>query len=481
MTRPPRGFALARLQGLARGAPHLYLALYERIRVAILSGALAPGARLPSTRTLARDLGLSRSTVELAVSRLDDEGLVERRAGSGTFVQVPEALRSPIPSPARPVEPARAELSRWGARLAAAPPEEFQRPPRVLTPCAPDIEAFPHRAWARSAARARAPRANGEPAGFEPLRRAIAAHLSSARGVACDWQRVIVTSSTQQSLDMTTRLLLDEGDVVWLEDPGYLQARTAFRAAGLRIAPIPVDAQGLRVEVGPSVAPDARLAYVTPSHQFPLGVTMSLGRRTALLDWANRGGAWIFEDDYDSELRYADRPLAAVQGLGGAERVLYAGTFNKVLYPTLRIAYLVVPDALVDIYAAARTAMDGCVNVALQATLCDFMVSGHFERHLRLMRELCAERRDALVDALRRALGEELRLVGADAGMHLSLLLPAGTSDVEVVRRAQERKLDPAALSPHYLGPASQGLLLGFCGGGPAELRRAVATLTSLF
>jgi GntR family transcriptional regulator/MocR family aminotransferase len=479
VSRTPRGFALAQLAGLARGTPLLSAALYERICAAIACGALAAGTRLPSSRALARDLGLSRSTVELAFARLDGEGWIELRAGSGSYALAPDALRAPAGPSAVARAPAadRTVLSRWGTRLAAAPPDDDQRAPRVLTPCAVDVDHLPHRAWARAAARARAPLTHGDPAGHEPLRRAIAAHLAGARGVSCDWQRVIVVHGTQQALDLAVRLLLDEGDAVWLEEPGYLHARAAFHAAGLRIAAVPVDAEGLQVDAGRVLAPDARLAYVTPSHQYPLGVTMSLARRTALLDWAERAGGWIFEDDYDSELRYADRPIAAVQGLRGGDRVLYAGTFNKSLFPTLRVAYVVVPDMLVDAFTAGRAALDGAVNATTQATLAELIVSGDFAAHLRAARARCAERRDALVDALRRALGGAPPLVGADAGMHLVVRLPDGADDVALVRAARERGLDPGALSPHYLGAAQPGLLLGYSGAAPAELRRAVAAL----
>jgi GntR family transcriptional regulator/MocR family aminotransferase len=490
MPKRAAGVSLPFLQVESGGGEPLHRQLYERLREAILSGTLAPRSRLPSTRTLAGELGVSRGTVEGAFAQLDAEGFLERRVGSGSVVALPEHARLPrtaaVAPRGRSGAVARPGLSRRGRRLAreVLPPEP--REVRPFTPCLPALDLFPVRPWSRAVARqARllgpASMTAGEPAGFRPLREAIATHLGTARGVRCEWRQVLVLSSTQQALDLCARLLLDEGDGVWLEEPGYLGARAAFESAGARVYPVPVDAEGLRVEVGVGRAPRARLAYVTPSHQYPLGVTLGLPRRLALLEWARASSAWVFEDDYDSEFRYATRPLAAIQGLDVAGRVLYSGTFNKAMFPSLRLAFLVVPEALVDAFTAARAATDGHAPVLSQAAMAHFMEAGHYAAHLRQMRLAYAERRDALLDALRREAEGLLRPGAAEAGMHVTAFLDSGLRDGDVVQRAEPRRLGVRGLSPLYLGRrVEQGLVLGFSGASPAGLRVAVRALSRL-
>ncbi|MBZ4407466.1 PLP-dependent aminotransferase family protein [Myxococcus sp. XM-1-1-1] len=489
MTKRSQGVPLSFLMlDSSRGTGPLHRRLYERLREAILSGTLAPRSRLPSTRTLARELGLSRGTVEEAFAQLDAEGFLERRVGSGSTVALPEHSRAPRSTPVRGGSPrARGDgLSRRGRRMAGdvLPPEP--RDVRPFTPCLPALELFPAKAWARAVARqARAwgpeRMLHGEPEGFRPLREAIAAHLGPARGVRCAWRQVLVFSSTQQALDLTARLLLDEGDGVWLEEPGYLGARVAFESAGARLHPVPVDAQGLQVDTGRTRAPRARLAYVTPSHQYPLGVTMSLPRRLALLEHARASGMWVLEDDYDSEFRYATRPLAAIQGMDAAGRVLYAGTFNKVMFPSLRLAFLVVPQGLVEPFTAARASTEGHTPTLSQAAMADFMDSGHYVTHLRHMRQVYSERRDALLDALRREGNPSLRPGAAEAGMHVTAFLASGCEDLALVERTDARRLGARRLSPLYLGrKREQGLVLGFSGASPAGLRAAVRELVPL-
>ncbi|NTX34928.1 MULTISPECIES: PLP-dependent aminotransferase family protein [unclassified Myxococcus] len=473
------------LPDTGRQAGSLHRRLYERLREAILAGTLAPRSRLPSTRTLSRELGISRGTVEEAFAQLDAEGFLERRVGSGSVVALPEHARQPRSPLARGSAKATRQggLSRRGQRMASEvlPPEP--RDVRPFTPCLPALDLFPAKLWARAVAKqARVLEPGrmtaGEPEGFRPLREAIAAHLGPARGVRCDWRRVLVFSSTQQALDLSARLLLDEGDGVWLEEPGYLGARVAFESAGARLHPVPVDAEGPRVELAVSRAPKARLAYVTPSHQYPLGVTMSLSRRLALLEHARASGMWLFEDDYDSEFRYATRPLAAIQGMDVAGRVLYAGTFNKVMFPSLRLAFLVVPETLVDAFTAARAATDGHAPPLTQAAMARFMESGHYAAHLRQMRLVYAERRDALLDSLKREAPGVLRIGTAEAGMHVTAFLSEGLLDEAVIARTDARRLGARRLSPLYLGrKREQGLVLGFSGASPAGLRAAVRTL----
>ncbi len=488
MGRQATGALLPVLRSAQGERGPLHRQLYARIRHAILEGQLPPRARVPSSRTLARDLGLSRNTVEAALAQLDAEGFLERRVGSGSYVALPEHARPPAPvrPPARNPSADGAGLSRRGQRMLTQ--RLSAEPTRVvpLTPCLPALDAFPSHLWgravAREARRLRGERlAYGEAAGYRPLREAVAQYLGAARGVRCSWQQVLVVPSTQSALDLTARLLLDEGDEAWLEEPGYGGARGALVGAGARVHPVPVDAAGLDVEAGRRRAPAARLAYVTPSHQYPLGVTLPLERRLQLLAWAQAARAWVLEDDYDSEFRYAERPLAAIQGLDRAGRVLYLGTFNKVMFPSLRLAYLVVPEPLVEPFTCARALADGHVPVLPQAAMAHFIDAGHFGAHLRAMRLLYAERREALQDALARELGGRLRVGGDAAGMHLTGLLPPGTDDVALVARAAVRGLDPGALSPHYLGPRKvPGLLLGFSGVAPAELRRAARVLAGL-
>jgi GntR family transcriptional regulator/MocR family aminotransferase len=363
----------------------LHRQLHERIRSTILSGALGSGTRLPSSRTLATDIGVSRNTVELAFSQLEAEGFLIRKVGAGTYVasaipaleRVPRKTRvaamPPAPKPGK--EPlsmrgrlvvntaSRAEL--W-IRSTARPlaPRALESPNRRLFARGfPSLPSFPLRTWRRLMARhSRLWQSEslyyGFPGGYRPLREAVVTYLATARGVTCDWRQIIILTSTQQALDLAARLLLDPGDSVWMEEPGYLGAWAALHSTGARIIPVPIDAEGLNVDAGIAMAPAARLAYVTPSHQFPVGVTMSLRRRLALLEWAARTSAWIIEDDYDSEFRYTGRPLAALQALDAGGRVIYTGTFSKVLFPALRVAYVVVPEGLVEAFAAARSIVD---------------------------------------------------------------------------------------------------------------------------
>jgi GntR family transcriptional regulator/MocR family aminotransferase len=439
------------------------LALYRRIRGAILSGALRPGERLPSTRTLARDLSVSRSTAEEAFAQLVAEGFLERRIGDGTYVAAVLAGRA-VPEP-RLASPA-ARLSRRGEALAASSVHADVGRVVPFRGGQPDCAAFPLDTWRRLLSRRLRLRGSsmlgyGDCAGFRPLREAIASYLGPSRGVRCTADDVIVFSSSQQAIDLAGRLLLDPGDAVWMEEPGYPGARAALQAAGGALVPIPVDENGLDVAAGCRAAPRAKLAYVTPSHQYPLGAALSLERRLALLDWASAAGAMVLEDDYDSEFRYQGRPIAAIQGLDRADRVVYVGTFSKVLYPSLRLAYAVVPSSLADPFARARRLLDGHPPVLLQAVVADFIEEGHFGSHLRSMRALYAERRRALQAAVNRELAGEAELGPANAGLHAVLHL-ARTRDVEVHARALALGVDAPPLSALYFGAGRrEGLVLG--------------------
>jgi len=313
------------------------------------------------------------------------------------------------------------------------------------------------------------------------LREAVATYLAAARGVRCGWQQVIILTSTQQGLDLASRLLLDAGEEVWFEEPGYLSARAALTSAGAKLIPVAVDDDGLNVEEAKSLSPKARLAYITPSHQYPTGVTMSLARRIDLLNWAAQADSWIIEDDYDSEFRYIGRPLAAVQGLDTAGRVIYTGTFNKVLFPALRIAYIVVPEYLVDAFSAARSLLDGYTPTFTQAVLADFIAEGHFSAHLRRMRLLYQERREVLLDAIEKRLSHIVRVGVSDTGLHVVGWLPAKTNDLALSARANAIGLDVPPLSRYYIGPRSKpGLLLNYAVMPPRNIRQGIISLASI-
>ena len=464
----------------------LYRQLYEALRGAVLAGQLASGSRLPPTRTLARQLGISRYTVVSAFDQLLAEGYLRGHTGSGTFVsgELPDV---PAPTPIMGPEGAatRPHLSRRGLLLAStsvtAVPEEGR--PRAFRPGQPALDHFPAASWARIAARLyrRPPHellTYGAIAGYRPLREAIADYLRAARGIRCRPEQVIVVSGSQQALDLAARVLLDPDDAAWVEDPGFPGARAALEGAGARLIPVPVDAEGLDVRAGEREAPAARLAYVTPSYQYPLGVTLSLPRRLALLDWARRAGAWVLEDDYDSEFRYDGRPLAALAGLDGTGQVIYLGTFSKVLFPALRLGYLVVPEAVVDAFSHARALAGRHAPTLEQAVLAGFIAEGHFARHIRAMRALYQERQAVLVDAARADLAGLLDVAPSAAGMHLIGRLAHASDDQVVAERAAREGVEVRALGAHALRASPYpGLLLGYTALDAAEIRAGVLRL----
>ena len=318
----------------------------------------------------------------------------------------------------------------------------------------------------------------GSSMGHEPFRAAVAAYLRTARAVRCETEQIMAVSGSQQALDLAARVLLEPGCEVWVEEPGYGGARAALSMAGARLVPVPVDGQGLDVAAGIARAPRARAAYVTPSHQYPLGMTMSAARRLQLLAWARESGAWILEDDYDSEYRYESLPVAALQGLDRDARVIYIGTFSKVLFPALRLGYLALPADLVAPFAAMRATMDDFPATLYQAVLADFISEGHFARHLHKMRQLYRERRDALVEAIAAELGGELRVRGGQAGMHLAATLRPGVDDRRLAAAAARRGLWIMPLSACHLGAAAEpGLVLGYGGTGAGEIREGVRRL----
>jgi len=467
----------------------LQAAICEALRSAMQEGRLRPGARLPSSRDFARQLPVARGTVVLAYEQLTAEGYLRGARGAGTTIVESLPERWFMPSRARPPGEKAARhiaLSKRGEHLSRSPFPISRLPaPRPFRPHAPAVDAFPGALWGRLLARharhARPDRLREADArGYQPLREAIAEHLRVYRGVGCSADQVVIGGGTQQILDLLVRLLLDEGDAVWMEDPGHFGARDVLRGAGARLVPVPVDRAGIDVNAGIEAAPEARMVYVTPARQSPLGATLSLERRVKLLEWARRSDAWILEDDYDSEFRYDGRPLPALQGIDRHGVVIYIGTFTKSMFPGIRLACAVLPDALVDPFASALSLVSRHVPLLPQLALCDFISEGHFGRHLRRMRLLYAERREALLGALQSELAEQLEIVGSSAGLEVVARLPPGMNDRAVTKVALALDLEMIPLSRYAIRPLQRGgLVLGFGAVSAARTRRAVSTLRS--
>lgn len=473
-----------------RGGPlPLHRQICDGLRAAILRQELRPGQRVPSSRSLAADLGVSRIPVLDAYAQLLAEGYFEARAGAGTFVSstLPE-ITGAYGAPLAPPPPARRRL----ARRAALVPNYERAPWRMgwgpfgLHQSA--VDHLPFAVWGRLALRhARNPRAGAlqqlNPLGLPRLRETLCTYLRTARGVRCEPGQIMIVGGSQHGLDLIARVLCDPGAPVWIEEPGYWLARNVFLASGCRLVPVPVDEEGLDVAAGLRLCPKPRLVYVTPSHQFPLGAIMSATRRMQLLAWAQRAGAWIVEDDYDSEYRYGTQPVPSLQGLDAGARVLYVGTFSKVLFPALRLGYVVFPPDLLDRFMAVRHAMDICPPYFNQEVLADFIADGHFARHIQRMRARYRERRATLVAALRAAFGERIELHGAETGLHLPVTFAAarGFDDVALATAAAQQGLWLWPLSPASLGRARrQGFILGFGSSSTREIPAAVQQLQRL-
>jgi GntR family transcriptional regulator/MocR family aminotransferase len=473
----------------AESATPLYRQLYDSLRRAILSGQLAPGTRLQSSREIAKELKVSRNTVVNAFEQLLAEGYLEGHVGSGTYVSraLPEELLN-VKTIARSIAHSagrRAGLSRRG-KLFEAFTMMVPRTAEKLRPFqsgVPALDSFPFDTWSKLASRnwKRPPNillGYGEPQGHGPLRQSIAAYLGVARAVRCTPEQVIIVDGAQMAFDLIARVLLDPGDAAWMEEPGYIGARAALLAAGARLVNVPVDAEGLSVSAGAKLEPRARLIYVTPSHQFPLGMTMSLPRRLALLEWASRAGAWVMEDDFDSEYRYEGRPVASLQGLDTDGRVVYIGTFSKFLFPSLRLGYIVAPTDLVEAFISARAMLGRHSPSVEQAILTDFIEEGHFGRHIRRMRTLYAERQRFLIEALDRECAGLLEVEPLAAGIQLVAWLTEELDDKEVVHEAARRGVEVRAMSNFYAGkPPRAGLELGYAAFNRSEIRRGAQQL----
>lgn len=454
--------------------------VFAGLRAAIVSGALKPGDRLPSTRNLAEQLGVSRTIVLLAFEQLLAEGYVEGRRGSGTYV-APGVSARPADRAEQPIA-----LSAYGDRI--APLSTATRKP----PASParrydfaygrgDVADFPFGQWRRLLS-AQARRMSirsldyADPAGDAGLREAIAGHVRRSRGVVCTAPQVIIVNGSQQAIDLIGRVLIDPGDSIAIEDPHYQGTRAILLACGARLAPVPVDDHG----IDPAQLPDtARALFLTPSHQFPTGSVLPIARRLAVLDWASRCGAVVVEDDYDGEFRYDGQPLESMQSLDPSGRVIYVGTFSRTIFPALRIGYLIVPRALVDAFATAKWLADRHSPSLDQRVLAEFISSGAYELYLRRLRRSLTARRNALLDAVAQQWGDGMPITGAGSGAHVVLWPAGGFDEQSAIRAAAAEDVGVYPVSPYYLGPARGGLLLGYSQLSSADIREGICRLAA--
>jgi GntR family transcriptional regulator / MocR family aminotransferase len=453
----------------------LHRQIYNAVRQNIIDGTLPFNAKLPATRAFALTYGVSRNTVLAAFDDLIAEGFLEARVGAGTFVKHQTQVNARITAQ---------QLSNRGLAISST---AFTIPRETRIAAfrhgIGDLSLFPWDVWTRLYKRAVHQNQNfgyHDPAGFLPLRQAIATHIAATRAVHCTADQIIITSGSQQAIVLAAQLLLEPNDLVWHENPGYLGARGALLTARAQVAAIPVDAQGLNVLAGQKLAPTARLAYVTPSHQYPTGVTMSHERRVELLQWANTANAWILEDDYDSEYRYDQRPLESLQSLDQHGRVVYIGTFSKVLFPALRLGYMVVPANLAQAFSTARALHDRGSSLLEQHALASFIAEHHFARHIRRTQKLYLERQLTLRESLNKHL-PELELHGFEAGMHLAAWLPKGFDDREISKTASQHGLEVMPISAYsQTSLARGGMFLGYAAISPQAIRDGVKTLSEI-
>ena len=452
--------------------------LYRQIRDLIISGQLKAGIRLPSTRDLVWQLGVSRNTIVYALDQLVSEGYLNSRVGSGIYVAHLPTCDGRILSGASTNNWKPPRISRLSRQLMAVStaPEYSSEKVRPFRPCQPAVDEFPVRNW--NSARARALRfqsrellGEADPSGLPRLRRALALYLRDARGVRCTPEQIVITVGTQQALSLIAKLLLDRGDSVWIENPGYLGARAAFLAAEANLVPIPIDDDGLTI---PSRTKSPRLIYCTPSRQFPLGVTMTLSRRFELLEFASNNAVWIVEDDYDSEFRYVDRPLPCLQGLTNNQCVIYTGSFSKVLFPSLRLGYIVLPENLMELFDKAKEIEDAGSSVIDQATAAVFIEEGFFSTHVRRMRQLYRERLHIFLAEARKHVGNWLTFPEIEAGMDATSLLTVGFDDVRISKTLAAAGIDVPPLSAYSLTTCPPGLVFGFTAFSQTQIRAAM-------
>lgn len=473
----------------AHAAMPLHARIQRAIRQLIVDGALSPGKPLPASRALATSLGVSRDTIEAAYGRLHAEGFIERRVGSGSFVaQMPEFSTShrAIRREALPHHRAP-NLSKRGNAMFSSGGVREMLSPRPFAPGVPETRTFPLPLWERLERQVRREvgiqaLAHGDPQGIEALRRAIADYVNLERGARATADRVLILTSSQQAMMLCASMLFDPGDRIFIEDPAYYGARKAFDAAGLECVPIRVDPQGIAVEQILAEPRKAKAVSLTPSHQFPTGATLALDRRLALIEWATRHQAWIIEDDYDSEFHYAGKPMACVQGLDRHDRTIYIGTFTKSLFPGLRIGYAVLPPQLVEPMTVARTLLDGHSAPMAQLTLARFMEGGHFGAHVRTMRGIYAQRRDALADLVRKHLSDFIEPRVPVGGLQMSCLLRDGLPERTSIDAGRRAGIELLGLSPlHARSDAVAGFLMGFAAYTPMEIEIAVRKLVPAF
>ena len=463
----------------------LYQQLVEELRNAVLGGRLKPNQKLPSSRLLAKSLGLSRATVTQSYGQLLSEGYFKARHGSGTYVcaQLPDDCldAAPLASEASTPSEPTSSLSRFGAHLLEVEPMSLSEPEAEISfrYGNPAAEVFPIALWRRLLNRhcQKSPALlnYADAAGYLPLRAAIAEYLGRARAVRCRPEQVIIVNGSQQALDLIARLTIDVGDEVAIEDPGYLGARCCFRGQGANLQAIPVDAEGINVDALRQHQQPFKLLYITPSHQFPTGALLSLSRRLALLQWAQQTGTLIVEDDYDSQYRYGDSPIPALQGLDRRNAVIYVGTFSKILFPSLRIGYLVAPLEWIPLISRAKWLSDRHSPLLEQYALTECLVEGHFERHIRRMRHLYNQRRQTLVESLKRHLGSRVTILGDNAGIHLLAKIDAPWPDDVVIQKAKHLGVGLISAQGYYLTTPKTGeFIFGYAQLNEAQIEQGI-------
>jgi GntR family transcriptional regulator/MocR family aminotransferase len=465
----------------------IYQQIIDRLREAVSQGRVTPGSKLPSTRIFAEELGVSRNTVLQVFDTLINEGLLTSRVGDGTYVasEVQDGGNTQSTSPPATTElqyPFRS-ISRRGRNLVASASDAFSESPTPFMPDLPDLREFPIRTWLRlmneTSGRLRGEiLAETTNAGYEPLRRAIAQYLNASRGMSCDFSQVIITTGTQQSLDLVSRMLLDPGDPVWLEEPGYVGARAAFSANGAALYPAAVDAQGICIDAAIRTLPSPRVIFASSSRQYPLGATLSLERRKELVDFVAQSGSWIVEDDYDHEFRYSGSAIPSIHGLDHGNRTIHLGTFSKILLPSLRLGYIVVPPDLASAFAKARTLVDRHASLIEQMVLSEFLNRGLLVSHVRRMRTLYRNRQKQLADGLCDLFDRTIPFEALETGMHLVLPLTIQADDQALSNLCASQKLILRPLSPYYLGrQRRKGLLFGFSAFNESEIIQGLQRL----
>ncbi|HDT4954694.1 PLP-dependent aminotransferase family protein [Enterobacter kobei] len=472
----------------ANGSLPLHERIQRAIRTLILEGTLSHGKALPASRALATSLNVSRDTVEAAYSSLHAEGFIDRQTGRGSFVSSSARFLKPrIRQHPPTAETRKAKLSARGKVIYESGGIREFSSPRPLAPGIPETRLFPIPTWERLQRQVLKEYQHkileqSPPQGMERLRRAIAEYVNLERGTRASAEQVIVLTSSQQALALCSHVLLDNGESIVIEDPTYQGAHKAFKAAGLHPVPVPLDEKGISVDALNSLTEPARAIYLTPSHQYPTGVTLSLDRRLAVIDWANRHAAWIIEDDYDSEFHYEGKPMACLQGLDAYNRTIYIGTFTKSLFPGLRIAYMIVPSELTEPFTMARTLMDGHTASITQLTLAKFLEGGHFGAYIRKMRNVYVARRDKLASLMDEYLSDYVVYATPAGGMQMPCHLRHGLSEKDIAAAARRADIDILGLTGLYAGsPVSTGFLMGFAAYTEREIEDAVKKLAAIF